>query len=119
MKNLLTCIFIMIVLTGCVSSRQRHVEKMDSWRGQHINSLINSEWGYPDQTTIAPNGNQLLIYHQSETVIKNHYVYDKTRPKNMRYVGVPYTDTANCKTFFEVDGSGKIINVKWRGTACR
>jgi len=92
---------------------------MNSWEGQHINSLINSEWGYPDQTTIAPSGNKLLIYNKRETVIKNHYVYDRTRPKNMKYVEVPYTDTETCKTFFEIDGSGKIINVNQRGSACR
>lgn len=119
MKKSLIFMFIMIVLTGCVSPRQRHVEKMDSWEGQHINSLINSEWGYPDETTIAPSGNKLLIYYKSKTVIKNHLVYDKTQPKNMKWVKVPYTDTADCKTFFEINESGKIINVNWRGAACR
>jgi len=110
---------IIILSSGCVSSRQKHAESMDLWKGQHMNSLIRSQWGYPDQTTLAPNGNKLLVYYKTKTVVKQHYKYDKTRPKKSRHMTIPYTDTEECKTFFEINPAGKIVNVNWRGAACR
>ena len=116
-------IFAIFFFVSCVAPSQRRVERMDSWKGQNVNNLINSEWGYPDETKKAPNGNKLLIYYKVETRLKSKTVYKPQYSKQGALKkgtmeSVDYTVEEHCSTFFEVDDSGKIVNVRWRGDGC-
>ncbi|MGA2914729.1 MAG: hypothetical protein ABSE89_01750 [Sedimentisphaerales bacterium] len=91
--------------------------KLNSWIGTDINKLIAS-WGYPESSFVAPNGNKVYVYSQSSS-------YTKPMVTNIN----PYTHSAVtyggqtveywCKTYIEVDGTGKIIKCTWKGNHCK
>lgn len=117
MKYLLVFVTVLCML-GCVSSRQKYTQKVNVWIGRNVDTLIESDWGYPDRTTAAPSGNRLLVYYDYEPVFRSHYLYSWERLDNDIFIVAPNGYSDECITFFEIDDAGKIINARWRGDGC-
>jgi hypothetical protein len=113
MRYVLAAIIIVLML-GCAPHRSHQSKSVYQWEGQHVDSLVYGEWGYPDETGVAPNGNKLLIYRKNKTIVKKHLQYYRTRPKNQKFVETPYTVNRSTTTFFEVNDSDIIVNVHTR-----
>lgn len=125
MKKLLF-ITLCILLQGCATT-EKYNAMLDTWLGRNINEVINN-WGYPDSTFNAPNGNTVYVYsYQSSTYVpQTNYttttyspiggsVYSNSTTNS--YGG--YTINEVCRTYFEADEVGTIVNWQWKGNACR
>lgn len=100
---------------GCIASQQQYSQQMESWKGKTIDELISSEWGYPDESLIAPNGNRLYKYIDRGQSVETQHVFNWR--KNV-WVPQPYVINNECITFFEVDNNNRVVNVRWKGDSC-
>ena len=92
---------------------------MDSWKGCHIDRVID-RWGYPtDEKTIA--GHKLYIWKTERTVTNDGY---STTREHQDSKGRTYytTETTNASTevrtterILEVDENNVVIKGKWSG----
>jgi hypothetical protein len=88
---------------------------MNSWIGKDVNQLVYSQWGYPNETKEAPNGNKLLIYEEKKTRLESERVYKPSGTKKKgTWESVDYAVEERCLTFFEVDNNEKVVHVHWR-----
>lgn len=113
MKNALILIFLLLV-TSCASV-ENYSKKLDSFKGKSVASVIE-EWGYPDQTTVSPNSNKLLVY--SESSISSSGVSCREDKKGNTSCSGGGTTHNSCKTFFEIDSSNTVIGTSFRGNDC-
>ncbi len=88
---------------------------MEYWKGKNIDEIVNSKWGYPDETLIAPNGNKLYKYIDKDQSVETQQVYNYRRRS---WETQPYVISYECVTFFEVDNNNRIVNVRWKGDGC-
>ncbi len=118
MKRLIAVILI-LMLVGCVSSREKRAKRMEtqmnSWKGKTITQLISSHWGYPDEKTISPTGNPLYKYIDNYNFSGTKQVYNWS---TKQYEPKLYSHSSQCITFFETNKNNVIINVRWKGN-CR
>jgi hypothetical protein len=109
-------IFMLLLFTSCITTR---AERMNSWIGKDMNQLVYSKWGYPNETTEAPNGNKVLVYEEIDTKVKTKTVYKPRYSKAGALLkgtreSVDYTVEERCLTFFEIDDNSKVVNVHHR-----
>jgi|WetSurMetagenome_2_1015567.scaffolds.fasta_scaffold1551186_1 hypothetical protein len=115
-----SAIFILtaFVIVGCATTA-KYEKVLNSWTGADINQLV-SKWGYPDNSFQAPNGNRVYVYSRSGS-------YTMPTNTNINYYGnYAYATTTGgqtinlrCTTYFEVDGTGKIIKWSYKGNNCK
>ena len=92
---------------------------MDSWKGCHIDQVID-RWGYPtDEKTIA--GHKLYIWKTERTVTTDGYSTTKER-KDSKGRTYYTTETTNGSTevytaerIIEVDDNNIVIKGRWSG----
>ena len=76
---------------------------MDSWIGEHIDSVINI-WGYPSsEKTIA--GHSLYIWDNGTALTENAW-------------GTALLEQQSCSRIFEVDKNNIIVKWQWKGVDC-
>ena len=114
MKRLII-LTICLFLIGCVTSKQAHVQRMESWEGKNIQNLIDSPWGYPDSQMVAPNGNTVHIYSKGGQSVGTTQVYNWSKKE---WAPQSHVYNYECVTYFETDKNNKIINVRWKGASC-
>lgn len=123
----LTATGFCLLLAGCATTQYYDVT-VHSWDGATVKSLT-SRWGYPDRIQRLPSGNRLYVYRthvKGKTPIttipgstyvdtrRGHTVISQTSPVIMG--GETYE--LNCKTFFEIGRSGRVVNTSFRGNDC-
>ncbi len=120
-------VVISLFLVSC-ATEQNYQLALNSWRGANINQLVTL-WGYPDQTSIAPDGNRLFIYRFEDrgrnpvyvtpamtNVIQNGQSVAVTTTPGMISGGGTYD--FYCTTWVEVDSHNIIVNTAFRGNNC-
>lgn len=125
MKRLIILFVSILFISGC-QSQANFVNVVNSWKGQPIEAMIN-DWGYPDSTMKAPNGNEVYIYHhsssfavpQTSTATTSANVYGNTLygTTNTSTSG-GYTVDLNCSIFVEISESKVIERITWKGNNC-
>ncbi|GMR20960.1 MAG: hypothetical protein BMS9Abin36_1558 [Gammaproteobacteria bacterium] len=101
MRKHIIAALVMTALAGCATS-EKYSKLLDTWKGDPVERLVGSNWGYPDTIIKAPNGNDVYIY-KWESI--------STNKKG-------YTNRYWCNTFFEIDDSKTIVRWRWKGNHC-
>lgn len=121
-KAFISLIFV-LVLTGCVTTAN-YQQTLNQWYGAQIQDLINV-WGYPDSSLKLPNGDTVYMYVHKQLYTSPMYPTPMFTP-----VGVPIysggfyntvgTQTVSlyCRTWFEVNKKGVIVNTQFEGNNC-
>lgn len=94
--------------------RQQYDDYLSQFRGLNVSEVVRC-FGYPTSTLVAPNGNKVYIYLREE----NTYIPAVTNKIGNSY----YTTGGNtaydyCKTFFEVNDAGTVVNINREGLIC-
>lgn len=130
----------LLIMLGCfwlaacstMTGSDRYEQTVTSWRWAHISELIKV-WGSPNQKVNLSNGNQVYIYNKN--VYKNYppaplssnisTLNIKENTQNAIHIPDPNETRENftmffleCKTLFEVDPLGIIVDVRSQGNDC-
>lgn len=105
-----------MLLPACMNGtyRQQYDDYIVQFKGLEVNEVVHC-FGYPTQTMVAPNGNKVYIYLRERST----YIPAITNKIGNGY----YTTGGNtaydyCKTYFEVNDNGIVVNVDREGTIC-
>ena len=127
MKNIIFAAVLLSVVAGCAhkgkekseDSERKFKAMMHTWIGMPIDAAIKGV-GYPDSQFLAPNGNMVYVYSQSNSetspVTARTYRYNYI-PDTTLYSGGE-TTTYWCKIFLEVGPDKKIIRWSAKGNWC-
>ena len=97
MKKILLIIlalFLVQTSTYAVGAKNTMGKIMDSWNGEHINSVID-KWGYPTS--------------EKKFAERSLYVWDQGNVLIEDILGIGYVQRPSCTRTFEVDSSNIII----------
>lgn len=83
-----------LLLINCVNT-QNYTNTINTWQGAHIDEIFHT-WGYPERIEKLPNGHKILIYSQ------------------MKHG----TQKIRCQTRFEINKSGRVLGVTFKGNHC-
>ena len=106
MKKILLIIlalFLVQTSTYAVGAKNAMGKIMDSWNGEHINSVID-KWGYPTS--------------EKKFAERSSYVWDQGNVLIEDILGIGYVQRPSCTRTFEVDSNNIIIKGAWEGVAC-
>ena len=106
MKKILLIIlalFLVQTSTYAVGAKNTMGKIMDSWNGEHINSVID-KWGYPTS--------------EKKFAVRSLYVWDQGNVLIEDILGIGYVQRPSCTRTFEVDSNNIIIKGAWEGVAC-
>lgn len=123
----LTLAIISFFLVAC-ATEENYQLALNSWRGANINQLVTL-WGYPDQTSRAPDGNRLFIYRLEERGRNPVYVTPAMTNVVQNGQGLTVMTTPgmvsgggtydfHCTTWVEVNKHNIIVNTAFRGNNC-
>lgn len=130
LKNLLQWTLMLcgsFFLAACATT-QNYQQSLSEWQGENIQHLMQA-WGYPDAGVKLPNGNNVYMYlHQRSYVTP---VTPMTTPTIINVPGTPMaatsyngefiggqTITLYCRTWFETNPKGIIVNYRFQGNNC-
>ena len=99
-------LIVMIFLSHGCATTANYEKKLDSWKGSHINKLIDS-WGYPDNSFKAPNGNTVYVYRTSRTL---GYQIPNT--------AIIAPINKSCTTWIESNDEQIIVDWRTKGNEC-
>lgn len=115
------------LLSGCATTAN-YQRIVSNWQGRKMSDLI-SAWGYPDASIKLPGGDTVYMY-----VHQQNYITPSTpmmTPTIINVNGTPMsavsyngmflggqTMSLSCRTWFEVDPRGNIVNVSFQGNNC-
>ena len=85
-----------------------------TWVGEHVDR-VTAEWGYPDETTTAPNGNALLIFSKPRQFRQSAPTLDGA---SMSAATSGTTRRGHCETLVEVNANHIVVRVDYRGKGC-
>jgi hypothetical protein len=123
MKKLIMIIPLLII--GCATTAG-YEKILSSWVNADISDLTN-KWGYPTEQFIAPNGNRVYVYQNSnsyKTPTRYQTNANANSFGNYTYGSATTQVTGGqtivnwCRTYFEVDANNKIIRWRWEGNNC-
>ena len=92
---------------------------MDSWKGCHIDSVID-RWGYPTEEKIIA-GHKLYIWRTERTVSRDGYTTttphtdSKGRTYYTTHTTAASTDVYTSERIIEVDDDNIVIRGRWSG----
>ena len=96
-------LFLVQTSTFAVGAKNTMGKIMDSWKGEHIDSVID-KWGYPTS--------------QKKIAERSLYVWDNGNVLVEDLLGIGYVQRPACTRTFEVDSNKIIIKGSWEGVAC-
>jgi hypothetical protein len=115
------------LVSGCATTAN-YQRILNNWQGAKMSDLINT-WGYPDAAVRLPNGDLVYMYTR-----QRFYTTPTTpmmTPTIINVSGTPmYATTYNgmvmggqsyilsCRTWFEVNRQGVIVNTQFQGNNC-
>ena len=130
MKKLIKFSLLLInfcLLAACATT-QNYEQVLSEWQGANVQQLINV-WGYPDAGIKLPNGNSVYMYTRQQT-----YISPPTPMMTPTIINVPgspmavssyngefiggQTVSLYCRTWFEVNPKGSIVNYRFQGNNC-
>jgi hypothetical protein len=131
MKRIMQLSLLLITLgflTACATTAN-YQQALGQWQGENIQHLINV-WGYPDSAIKLPSGNTVYLYSRQQT-----YITPPSSPMMTSGLwGFPGSPMAMgsydgammggqpvsmyCRTWFEVDPKGLIVNYRFQGNNC-
>ncbi|WP_218813942.1 hypothetical protein [Rickettsiella endosymbiont of Dermanyssus gallinae] len=115
--------FILSFLLSACATSTAYQKQMHRWQGKNIQTL-KTQWGRPEAVTKLPNGHMLYQYmrksfssipdakrqplHTNDTLFKS---YEEPWLSNITMVRY-------CRTTFETNKNGTIINISFNGNNC-
>ncbi|MEL0456973.1 hypothetical protein WJN01_12105 [Flavobacteriaceae bacterium SZ-1-7] len=103
-------IFVALIMTSCISTKN-YANRVNTWRGHDINSLISS-WGPPSDIYEMPNGNKMYSYlyvnNSLVTTKYNEWLNETYQTSSQSY----------CQTSFTANENDVIVSTTFKGTAC-
>jgi hypothetical protein len=126
--KLLLLLSIIILFAGC-ATQDNYSTAVNSWRGASQESVYRA-WGYPDKIETLPNRHKLLVYR--DVVRGQHPIYSTpqttsvvTSPSGVTQINTTSATLSGggsyfleCTTWFELDDSGNVYSVSFRGDNC-
>lgn len=119
--------FNLCLLTACVTT-QNYQQALSEWQGENIQHLINI-WGYPDAGVKLPSGNTVYMYTREQSYVTP--ASPAMTPTIINVPGSPMAATSYngefiggrtinlyCRTWFEVNPKGIIVNNRFQGNNC-
>ena len=106
MKKILISILAVIMIqpmSFAIGTKSTMGKIMDSWLGEHINTVMDS-WGYPSQEKEIA-GRKLYYWINSSYVVSGGQY------------GV-YGGESTCNRILEVDKNNRVIKWQWEGNSC-
>ena len=131
MRLFICSLGLTILLAGCASSTSNHyTQSVQTWRGSQISTLI-SQWGKPDESIIAPNGDRTYLYKSQSTAL-NYPSFSPAQGVTYSKGGRPILTTSPttnmsssrgntnsfCMAAFEVNAKGVIVSTQLLGNGC-
>lgn len=121
---------LIILLSGCASTKNYYSQTVSSWRGGNAHNLTKV-WGSPDQLVVGQNGNAYLIYKTSSyragfASAAPNVGINVAQPNN-HPVLVNHSSTIgtgsrtlslNCVSIFEINQKRTIVNTQYMGNGC-
>ena len=106
MKKLILSFLIILLaqpMSFAIGTKKTMEKIMNSWNGEHIDSVI-AKWGYPSrEKTIA--GHKLYVWDNGSAITENTW-------------GTALLEQQACTRTFEVNDNNVIINWQWTGVNC-
>lgn len=100
---IILALFLFPTSTFAIGVKSTMNKIMDSWNGEHIDSVIDN-WGYPsNEKTVA--GHNLYIWDNGTALTENKW-------------GTVLLEQQSCTRIFEVDKNNTIIKWQWKGVDC-
>lgn len=130
MKKLIknSIVLIALCLLSACATTQNYEQILSQWQGENIQQLMNV-WGYPDAGIKLPNGNSVYMYTRQQS-----YISPPTPTMTPTIINVPGSPMAAttyngdfiggqtiilyCRTWFEVNPKGIIVNYRFQGNNC-
>ena len=106
MKKILLIVlalFLVQTSTFAVGAKNTMEKIIDSWKGEHIDSVID-KWGYPTS--------------EKKLAERSLYVWDNGKVLIEDLLGIGYVERPSCTRTLEVDSNNIIIKGTWEGVAC-
>ena len=130
MKKILkftSIVFFLTIISACATTAN-YQHMLNNWQGARMTDLIN-HWGYPDSAIKLPSGNTVYMYtHQQLYTMPTPMVPSMTFVNvngtpiyATGFVGGGYggqTQLLYCRTWFEVNRNGVIVNSQFQGNNC-
>lgn len=128
MYKITVTIIAALILVACATANN-YQQMLEHWRGAKEQDLLKT-WGEPDAAIKLPSGNRVYMYsHEQLYSIPSTY---QSSPGTLTNVNgkTTYTSSFNevfatgqtvtryCRTWFETNPSGIIINVRSQGNNC-
>ena len=115
---ILMSLVIVICLSSCATTKGFQ-QVCDSWIGAPETELIRL-WGYPQTTLQLQNGNTVYVYSSEGTFTmpSQHSSYEDAWGRTQVNITEGKTITLWCRTYFEIDNQGVIINYRFEGNNC-
>jgi|SRR6185312_17313570 len=117
-----------LLLAGCATSGN-YQQIVNQWQGKPAQRLL-AVWGSPDASVKLPSGNTVYLYMKQQLYTTPNYnapvapvfSVDNGAPRygvgfNNTYNNTQ-TTTLSCRTWFEVNPKGSIINAQFQGNGC-
>lgn len=122
-------LFLLIsLLVGCATTA-KYQHGIGQWRGKNIIELQKA-WGKPTRTARLSSDNMIYVYERNQL-----YSTPQTNPTTTDFVKVNGVTTFNaskeagmanmaqistryCRTTFETNSSGTIVNIQFQGNNC-
>ncbi|HVY53991.1 MAG TPA: hypothetical protein VHA13_05680 [Gammaproteobacteria bacterium] len=115
-----------------MNGSERYEQTISSWRWAHASELIRV-WGQPEQKVALPNDNEVYIY--TKNMYRNYPAPSQAtsisalniKQNNQHTVYLPDPNEAKenftaffleCKTLFEIDPLGIVVDVRSQGNDC-
>ena len=116
-----------LFLSGCATSKN-YALAVHSWMGASSEQLIRV-WGYPDRVSRIGNRHGLYLYRTESKgaypqFVNPGYTSVSTSKGQTLVTTMPPTVSGGgfydlqCKTWFEINSHGRIVNTSFRGNNC-
>ena len=114
-------------LSACATTAN-YQRKVNNWQGNSIQALTQA-WGYPDVAVKLPNGNTVYMYSREQRYsVPTHPMAPATiinvggksayASSFNGVVATGQTVSRYCRTWFEVNRKGIIVNSRFQGNNC-
>lgn len=126
-RNSIVCLLVCLLATGCATTAN-YKHMLNNWQGANATTLMKT-WGYPDGAVKLPDGNTVYMYvHKRDfmqppspivapVIINASGTPAAVTTYNGMFIG-GRTEHLFCRTWFEVNPKGEIVNSRFQGNDC-
>jgi hypothetical protein len=123
MKNIISLIFISLLLAGCFATTAKHEAALQSWIG-HTEDHLVTKWGVPNGVYNKNDGGKILSYVRTGSM----YLPGNTSSNTSYYHWGGSTTTVSqssgtnialrCKNNFVISKEGRVTSWSYEGNNC-